>query len=120
MRVHWLQLPKFLRRNPAPEIAPAVERTVMSESTRTIEPKPHRVKGPDGKLYYAYAPTKQGAIKAVRDSLPKPEEAWSAEVLTTQELISLGRQRVKIINDPDPVADNERDTADQAENENRN
>lgn len=119
MRVHWLQLPHFLRRTPAPEATPAVERPAMSESTRTIEPKPHRVKGPDGKLHYAYAPTKQGAIKAVRDSLPKPSETWSAEVLTTQELISLGRQRVKIINDPDPVADNERSEADQAEDQSR-
>lgn len=86
----------------------------MSDNTRTIPLKAHVVLDPNGKKHYAYAATKAGAIKAVRDTLPKPAEEWDAAVLTPQELISLGRQRISIINDPDPVADNERAEPDTA------
>ena len=84
----------------------------MSEKTRTIPLKPHVVIDPSGKRHYAYASTKAGAIKAVRDTLPKPTDEWDAWLAPPSELIAVGRAGAIIINDPEPqnpVDDNQLD-----------
>jgi len=79
----------------------------MNQSTeaRTIPAKLHVVYDPQGNLHYVYASTKAGAIKAVKDNLPKADENWSAEVATVAQATVAGRIGATILNDPNPPAD---------------
>lgn len=73
------------------------ESTTMTE--RTIPAKPHKVTGPDGQVHFAYAPTKQGAVTAVREHL-KQEEKWTAELASGEDLFLAAKNGTEIINAP--------------------